>query len=126
MLDAFAFGVVIYGGVFGAGLGLPGTTVGGPAAPTVTGLAGIVIAEFWVQPILTGGNVLATGSTVFTAIADTKAGNTRIDEGVFSSTVRNSANLTGGGCANKEVLVSLLIQSVSVSNDFGWTSLPDR
>ena len=125
-VDAFAVGTVVYGGVFGAGLGLPGTAVGGPAAPTVTGLTGMVVAEFYAQPILTFGNILATGSTVSTVIADTKAGNTRIEDGVFSSTVRNSATLTGIGWVNKEAFLSLAIQSVAVSNDFGWTALPFR
>jgi hypothetical protein len=122
--DIFAAGVVTYGGVYGAGLGLPGTVVGGPAVPTVTGFAGMVVAEFYVQPILTVGNVFASLSTAATVIADTKAGNTRIEDGVFSSNVRNSFTLTAAGWVNKEAYTSLTIQSLALSNDFGWTSLP--
>jgi hypothetical protein len=124
--DVFAAGAVTYGGIYGTGLGLPGTVVSGPAAPTVTGLAGMVVAEFYVQPILTAGNALASLSTAATVIADTKAGNTRIENGVFSSNVRNSFTLTAVGWTNKEAFLSLAIQSVAVSNDLGWTSLPFR
>lgn len=103
---------------------MPGTVVGGPAVPTVTGLAGMVVAEFYVQPILTFGNIFASASTISTVIADTKAGNTRIKDGVFSSSVSNSFTLTATGWANKEAYLSLIIQSVALTNDFGWTSLP--
>ncbi len=124
LTDLYAVGIVTYGGIYGAGLGMPGTVVGGPAVPTVTGLAGMVIAEFYAQPVLTIGNGFATLSTISTVIADTKTGNTRIEDGVFSSNVRNSFTLTAAGWANKEAYLSLAIQSVALTNDFGWTSLP--
>ncbi len=124
LTDSFATGVVIYGGVFGAGLGIPGTAVGGPAVPTVTGLAGAIIAELYVQPILNVGNAIASLSTAATVIADTKTGNTRIENGIFSSNVKNSFTLTSVGWANKEAGLSLAIQSLALINDFGWTSLP--
>lgn len=124
LTDLFAAGVVTYGGIYGAGLGLPGTVIGGPAVPTVTGLAGVVVAEFYVQPILFVGNVFASLSTVATVIADTKAGNTRIEDGVFSSNVANSFTLTATGWVNKEAYLSLVIQTAALTNDFGWTTLP--
>jgi hypothetical protein len=124
LIDLYAAGIVTYGGVYGAGLAIPFTVVGGPAVPTVTGLAGIVIAEFYVQPVLQVVHKIASASTVATVIADTKTGNTRIEDGVFSSSVRNSFTLTTAGWANKEAYLSLSIQSVALTNDFGWTSLP--
>jgi len=104
LTDLFAAGAVTYGGIYGVGLAAPFTVVGGPAVPTVTGLAGMVIAEFYVQPILRYGNILASASTAATVIADTKAGNTRIEDGVFSSSVSNSFTLTlQGGQIKKHI-----------------------
>jgi len=124
LTDTFATGVVIYGGVFGAGLGIPGEAVAGPPAPVVTGLAGAIVAEVYAQPILNVGNAIASLSTTATVIADTKAGNTRIENEIFSSNVKNSFTLTSVGWANKEAGLSLAIQSLALLNDFGWTSLP--
>jgi len=125
-VDAYAVGVVIYGGVAGAGIAAPFVAVGVPEVPVVTGAAGAAIAELAVQPLLNASNMLATFSTAATVIAETKTGVTNIDQGKYSTTVLNSAALTAVGWANKEAFISITIQTVAVTNDFGWTSLPWR
>jgi hypothetical protein len=124
LTDLYAAGIVTYGAIYGAGLTSPFIAAGLPEVPVLTGLAGAAIAELYVQPALTVGNTLATLSTVSTVIADTKAGDTRIEQGMLSSTTTNSSVLTLGGWLNKEAYISFVIQSTAVSNDLGWSSLP--
>src|SRR5687767_13461385 len=107
-----------------AALPAPLIAAGLPEIPLVTGPAGAAIAEFYIQPILFTGNVLATVSTGATLISDTKVGNTRIEEANFSTSSLNSMALTGTGWLSNEAFLSLAIQSVALANDFGWTSLP--
>jgi RHS repeat-associated protein len=124
LIDIYAAGVVTYGGIYGAGITAPFIAVGAPEVPVVTGVAGAAIAELAVQPALNVANFLALGSTFSAVIADTKAGNTRIEQIKTSPMVANSIALTAIGFANKEAYISLTLQSIAVSNDFGWTSLP--
>jgi len=97
LTDFYAAGVVTYAGFYGAGLTSPFIAAGLPEVPMVTGLAGMAIAELIVQPVLMIGNMFATTSTIFTVVAETKIGTTRIEDGIFSDTVVNSATLTGIG-----------------------------
>jgi hypothetical protein len=124
LLDVYSVGVVTYGGIYGAGVAAPFIPAGAPEVPVVTGLAGIGIAELAVQPLLNTANWLALGSTTASVIADTKAGNTRLEQGKVSPSVGNSMTLTTLGFANKEAYISLSLQSIAVANDLGWTSLP--
>lgn len=122
--DIYAAGAVTYAFFGGAALPAPLIAVGLPEVPLATGLAGMAIAELYIQPVLFTGNVLASFSTGATIVADTKAGNTRIEEANFSISVLNSLALTDIGWQSNEAYLSLIIQSVAVTNDFQWTSLP--
>lgn len=123
ILDLYSSGVVLYGGVVGAGIAAP-FTLGGPEVPVVTGAAGAGIAELAVQTPLAWANAAATISTIFTLMADTKEGSTRIESLTVSNRVANSTALSTVGWINKEAFISLVWQTAAVSNDFGWTSLP--
>ena len=57
-------------------------------------------------------------------LSEAKAGNTRIENMQFSSTVTNSMTLTFIGWLNKEAYISLVFQTVAVGNDFKLWSLP--
>jgi hypothetical protein len=122
--DVYATGAVTYAGFAGAALPAPLIAAGLPEVPLATGLAGMAIAELYIQPVLFTGNLLATISTGATLVSDTKAGHTRIEELDFSSSSLNSMTLTDIGWMSNEAYLSLGIQSVAVANDFGWTSLP--
>ena len=122
--DLYAAGAVTYAYFGGAALPAPLIAVGLPEVPLVTGLAGMAIAELYVQPVLFTGNVVASFSTGATIVSDTKAGNTRVEEAKFSASVLNSMALTDIGWQSNEAYLSLIIQSVAVANDFQWTSLP--
>jgi len=122
--DLYAASAVTYAGFAGAALPAPLIAVGLPEVPLVTGLAGMAIAELYIQPVLFTGNTLATFSMGATIISDTKAGNTRIEESEFSTNVLNSMALTDVGWMSNEAYLSLAIQSISVANDLQWTSLP--
>jgi RHS repeat-associated protein len=125
-IDAFSAGVVTYGGIFGAGIGAPFIPAGGPEVPVVTGAAGAGIAELYVQPALNTANILATMSTASTLISDIKKGDTIISQAIISPTVSNSISLTALGWLNKEAYISLTFQTLAVTNDLSWTSLPYR
>ena len=124
LTDIYAASAVTYAGFAGAALPAPLVTAGLPEVPLVTGLAGMAIAELYVQPVLFTGNALASFSMGATIISDTKAGNTRIEDSKYSISVLNSMALTDVGWMSNEAYLSLTIQSVSVANDLGWTSLP--
>ena len=124
LFDLYAAGVVTYGGIAGAGIAAPFAVGGAPEVPLATGAAGAAIAELAVQRVLGIGNLAATASTAATLISETKAGNTRVEEGLLSVKLANSATLTTIGWINKEAYISLVWQSLAVANDFGWTSLP--
>jgi RHS repeat-associated protein len=120
----YAAGVVTYGGIAGAGIASPFIASGVPEVPVTTGLAGIAIAELYVQPVLKVGNVFASISTVGTIISETKADKTIIEKGEFSSATINSISLTAIGWNTSEAYISLAVQTTSVLNDFNITSLP--
>jgi RHS repeat-associated protein/uncharacterized repeat protein (TIGR01451 family) len=122
-IDLYNVGVVTYGGIIGAGVGLP-FSAGGPEVPAITGLAGVGIAELAVQPSLQFANYLALGSTILTAVADIRSGDTNIKQGIIAPTTLNSITTTAYGFAVPEAYLSLGFQSVSVSNDLGWISFP--
>jgi hypothetical protein len=122
--DLYAVGAVTYAGFAGAALPAPLIAAGLPEVPLVTGLAGMAIAELYIQPVLFTENTLASFSRGATIISDTKAGNTRIEEFKYSDSVLNSIALTCIGWISNEAYLSFTIQSVSVTNDLGWTSLP--
>jgi hypothetical protein len=69
-IDTYSMGVVTYGGVVGTGIGLP-FAEGGPEVPVATGLAGLVIAELYVQPAIRTASYLALASSATTVVADT-------------------------------------------------------
>ena len=121
--DAYSVGVVTYGGVAGAGIALP-FVEGGPEIPVVTGLLGVGIAELATQPVIRTASYLALASSASTFIADTKAGNTRIEQGKIGSAVVNSVSFSIVGFFDPEAYSSWLLQSASVANDFGWISFP--
>lgn len=122
--DVYAVSAVAYGFFGGAVLPAPLIAAGLPEVPIATGLTGMAIAELCVQPVLWVGNVVATLSTTATIVADTKAGNIRVEQAGFSIGVLNSMGLTDMGWQSNEAFLSLGIQSVAVANDFQWTSLP--
>ena len=122
-IDLYNAGVVVAGGIIGAGVGLP-FAEGGPEVPPVTGLAGMGIAELYVQPTMIYANVLSGASTALTAVADIRAGNTNLQQGVFGTQTLNGVTTTAWGVADREAITNLVIQSVAVSNDLGWTSFP--
>ncbi len=122
-IDLYDTGVVVAGGIIGAGVGLP-FAEGGPEVPAVTGLAGMGIAELSVQSPMFVANILSVGSTVLTAIADIRSGNTNLQQGVIGAQTLNSVSTTALGVADREAITNLVIQSVAVSNDLGWTSFP--
>jgi len=122
-IDLYNVGVVTYGGIYGAGVALP-FALGGPEIPAVTGWVGVGIAELAVQPSLQLANYLALGSTILTAVADIRSGDTNIEQGVIAPATLNSITTTRYGFAVPEAYLSLAFQSVSVSNDLGWTSFP--
>jgi hypothetical protein len=124
LTDIYAAGTVTYAGFAGAALPAPLIAAGLPEVPLATGLAGMAIAELYIQPVLFTGNVLASLGMGATLISDTKAGNTRIEDSKYSISVLNSMALTDIGWMSNEAYLSLIIQSVSVANDMGWTSLP--
>ena len=123
-IDTYAAGVVTYGGIAGAGIASPFIAGGAPEVPVMTGLGGIAIAELAVQPLIMASNGLAALSTASTIIADTKSGTTNIDELVFSPTTLNSITLTTAGFLIPEAYLSLVMQTLAVTNDFGVTSFP--
>jgi len=124
LTDIYAASAVTYAGFAGAALPAPLVAAGLPEVPLATGLAGMAIAELYIQPVLFTGNTLASLSMGATIISDTKAGNTRIEESKYSISVLNSMALTDIGWMSNESYLSLIIQSISVANDMGWTSLP--
>jgi RHS repeat-associated protein len=124
LTDIYAAGVVTYAGIAGAALPSPLIAAGLPEVPVATGLAGMALAELYIQPMLFTGNTLATISMGATLVADTKGGNTRIEEAKFSSNTANSMALTDVGWLSNEAYLSLTIQSIAVANDLQWTSLP--
>ena len=124
LTDLYAAGVVTYGGVVGAGIPAALLPASIPEVPVTTGFAGIAIAELYVQPVLRIGNTMATLSTMATIVADTKSGDTRLGEGVLAPSTVNSILLTEAGWLIPEAYTSLALQSLAVSNDLGWTSLP--
>ena len=124
LTDLYAAGAVTYAGFAGAALPAPLIAAGLPEVPLATGLAGMAIAELYVQPILFTGNAIATFSMTATIIADTKSGGTIVEESQFSSSSLNSMALTDVGWLSNEAYFSLTIQSISVANDLQWTSLP--
>jgi|WetSurMetagenome_2_1015567.scaffolds.fasta_scaffold140561_2 hypothetical protein len=123
IVDLYDVGVVTTGGILGAGIGLP-FVEGGPEVPAVTGWAGISIAELAVQPTLQFANGLALTSTILTAAADIRSGDTNLKAGVIGKNTLNSATTTFLGYAVPEAYSSFALQSLTVSNDLGWTSLP--
>jgi hypothetical protein len=124
LTDIYAASAVTYAGFAGAALPAPLIAAGLPEVPLATGLAGMAIAELYVQPVLFTGNSLASLSTSAAIISDTKAGNTRIEDSKYSIGVLNSMALTDVGWISNEAYLSLIVQSASVANDMGWTSLP--
>jgi hypothetical protein len=122
--DLYAVGAVVYAGIAGAGLPAPLIALGLPEIPVATGLAGMGIAELAVQPVIAGGNFIATGGLISTLIADTKAGTTNIDKMQFSRTSLNSITLTDLGWMSPEAFISFGIQSITVANDFNLLSFP--
>jgi len=124
LIDLFDVGVVTAGGIMGAGIPAAFLPEGVPEVPVVTGLAGMAIAELYVQPPIQVANGLSLISTSLTVVADTKAGTTRLEQGVIGTNVLNSATTTGFGFAVPEAYLSLIIQSVAVANDLHWISFP--
>jgi RHS repeat-associated protein len=124
VIDLYAAGIVISGGIFGFSIPAVLLPEGIPEVPVTTGIGGMLLAELPAQTPLKISNYLATGSTVATFISDTKNGTTIIEESMFSSSTLNSISTTVLGWVDPEALTSLVIQSISVSNDFGWISLP--
>jgi hypothetical protein len=128
-IDLYNAGVVTYGGIFGAGVGTAGAMAtplapGVPEIAPVTGLAGMGIAELYVQPTLQLANGIATISTLFTAAADIRSGETNLSAGVVGRNTLNSVTTTTYGYEVPEAYSSLILQSVAVSNDLGWISFP--
>jgi len=121
-IDFYDAGVVTVGGIVGTGIAAP-FALGGPEVPAVTGLAGVAIAELYVQPGLRIANVLSFASTGLTILADIVAGDTNIKQGLAPTTL-NSITTTAIGAAAPEAYISLVVQSVAVSNDLGWISFP--
>jgi RHS repeat-associated protein len=124
LTDIYAASAVTYAGIAGAALPAPLIAAGLPEVPLVTGLAGMAIAELYIQPLLFTGNVLATFSMGATIVSETKYGNTRIEEAKFSSKTVNSIALTNVGWMSNEAYLSLTIQSLAVANDLQWISFP--
>jgi len=124
LTDIYATSVVTYAGIAGAALPAPLIAAGLPEVPMATGLAGMALAELYIQPVLFTGNALATISMGATIVADTKGGNTRIEEAKFSSNTANSMALTDVGWLSNEAYLSLTLQSIAVANDLQWSSLP--
>jgi len=127
MTDAYAAGVVTYGGIAGAGITSPFIAAGLPEIPVASGWAGAAVAELYVQPTLRLGNILATASTIATYVSETKAGETVIETGLISNVTKNSVSLTVlGWAAPSEAYISFVFQSTAVLNDFGVISIPFR
>ncbi len=125
--DLYAVGVVVTGGVMGTGLTSPFILEGLPEVPVATGWAGAAIAELYVQPVLRGGNIIATLSTAATVVSETKAGTTIIETGQLSKATMNSIVITSlGWGAPSEAFISLVFQSTAILNDFGGVSIPYR
>jgi RHS repeat-associated protein len=124
LTDIYAASAVTYAGFAGAALPAPLIAAGLPEVPVATGLAGMALAELYIQPVLFTGNALATLSMGATTVADTKSGKTRIEEAKFSSNTANSMVLTDIGWLSNEAYLSLTIQSMAVANDLQWISLP--
>jgi hypothetical protein len=122
-IDLYDAGVVVAGGIYGAGVALP-FAGGGPEIPAVTGLVGMGLAELYVQAPMKVANVLSTASTGVTAVADVLAGNTNLKNGVIGKNTLNSLSTTIAGWIDPEAITGLAIQSLAVSNDFGWSSFP--
>ncbi len=108
------------------GAGIPAVLLpaGMPEVPVTTGLAGMAIAELYIQAPMKIANGLALASTAATFVADTKAGNTRIEQGIIGSATANSLTLSVEGLLVPEAYTSFLLQSNAVANDFGWVSFP--
>jgi hypothetical protein len=123
LLDTYSVAMVTYGGIEGAGIALP-FAGGGPEVPIVTGWLGISIAELSVQGMIRTASFLALGSSVAVIVADTKAGNTRIEQEKLGSATVNSLAFSIVGLFDPEAYTSWLLQSSSVANDFGWMSFP--
>jgi RHS repeat-associated protein len=122
--DLYAASAVTYAYFGGAALPAPLVAAGLPEIPLTTGLAGMGLAELYVQPVIFTGNALASIGTGAAIISDTKAGNTRVEERKFSTSILNSMALTDMGWGSNEAFVSLGLQSIAVANDLQWTSLP--
>jgi hypothetical protein len=63
-------------------------------------------------------------SSAATLVADTKAGNTRIEQGIIGSAVVNSFTFSIVGLFDPEAYTSWMLQSGSVVKDFGLISFP--
>jgi hypothetical protein len=124
LIDYYNVGVVTYGGLVGAGIPAALLPQGIPEVPLATGMAGVEIAELSVQSSLRAANNLALLGTLLTFVADTKAGNTRMEQGVIGSDVVNSFTLTMAGYAIPEAYTSAILQSVAVRNDLTSISFP--
>ena len=108
----------------GAALPAPLIAVGLPEVPIVTGLGGMALAELYAQPVLIGGNTLATVSFFAALISETKAGTTCLEQGKISTTLLNSFSLTAVGWITPEAFLAFAIQSASVGNDLKIISVP--
>jgi hypothetical protein len=124
IVDGYAVGIVIYGGIAGAGIALPFAEA--VPIPIATGLAGMGIAELSVQGLLTGGNVLSVLSSGSTIISDIKAGNTIISQGIVAPSTSNSIEFTITGIFLREAFTSFLWQGGAVLNDFRVISFPNN
>jgi hypothetical protein len=89
-----------------------------------TGLYGAVIAEAYVQAPMKFSNVLSISSTAATGFADYLAGDTNLQQGVIGKNTKNSLTTTALGAIVPEAITNFAIQSLALSNDLGWSSLP--
>jgi RHS repeat-associated protein len=124
-LDLFSAGIVTSGLVFGAGIPAPLAAIPGlEGVPVATGALGAGIAEMAAQPYILTANVLTTLGTMASIIGDSETGGTNLAQGKFSNKVANSITLTVIGWGCNEAYISLLLQSVTLANDFNWISVP--
>jgi hypothetical protein len=122
--DSYASAIVILGGIMGVALPAPLIAVGLPEVPLVTGLGEMALAELYAQPVLKGGNALATVSFFVALVSETKSGTTCVEQGKISTPLLNSFSLTAAGWMIPEAFLSLAIQSASLGNDLKITSVP--
>ncbi|HMD89332.1 MAG TPA: hypothetical protein VKF38_09235 [Anaerolineaceae bacterium] len=88
------------------------------------GLGEVAIAELSIQTPMRIANGLAAVSTALALVADTKAGNTVLEKGIIGTRVANSVVTTMRGYAIPEAYISFVGQTITLTNDLGWTSLP--